>query len=125
MAKTKTVSDEIVIRALIEHGSVTKAAEAVGLSPRTIYDRFQYKGFLSDYNEAKTDFLRSAVLMLNKKLVEAIETVASIQADENANPAIRLQAAQTLIKHALLLNNGLCQTENDNRETRDPLNFSF
>lgn len=39
MSKTKTISDEAIIAALLDHGTIRAAAEAVGLSERTIYDR--------------------------------------------------------------------------------------
>ena len=121
MAKNKKVSDTEVVAALIEQGSVAKAAEAVGLAPRTLYDRLNDKDFVIIYREARTDVMRSAVLMLNKRVVEAIETVAAIQADTSVNPAIRLQAAQTLIKNAAAFNGFLGTVEDENRETSSPL----
>ena len=121
MAKIKRASDEEVITALIEQGSVAKAAEVVGLAPRTLYDRLNDKDFVIMYREARTDIMRSAVLLLNKKVVEAIEAVSDILNDTTVNPAVRLQAAQTLIKNAAAFNGFLGTVEDENRETSSPL----
>lgn len=94
------VSDEEIIAALIASGTITTAAESLSISPRTVYDRMSKTEFQTAYSSAKADILRSAVFAINGKVTEAIETVSAIMADENTNPAIRLQAAQTILNAA-------------------------
>ena len=100
MSKTKTISDEAIIAALLDHGTIRAAAEAVGLSERTIYDRMSDGEFQALYKSAKSDLVRGALLRINKHLERAIDTVAEIMEDEDNNAAVRLQAAQTIINNA-------------------------
>ena len=120
MARGKTVSNEALIAALLEYGTVSKAADAVGLAPRSVYDRFQDKDFQSDYTEAKTDAFRGGVLLLNRKLESAITVISEIAEDKDVNAAVRLQAAGLLIKSAAAFNAALGQTEAQNRDFRSP-----
>lgn len=94
------ISDEQIIAALLAHGTIKQAAEAVSLSERAIYDRMNTGDFQALYQAAKTDIIRTAVFSINGKLQDAINTIADIMADENNNAAIRLQAAQTVLNTA-------------------------
>lgn len=100
MSKTKAISDEQVIAALIEHGTIKAAAAAVGLSERAVYERMSGGDFQALYKSARADILRGAVLHMNRQLQASIDTVAEIMQDTNNNPAVRLQAAQTIMTHA-------------------------
>lgn len=94
------VPDEKLIAALLNHGTIKQAAAAAGVSERTMYDRMNSGDFKELYKAAKADLIRGAVFSLNGKLQEAIDTIAGIMADESANAAIRLQAAQTILNTA-------------------------
>ena len=98
--KETAVSDEQIIAALISSGTITKAAEAAGISSRTIYERMTHREFKAAYRAAKSDLIRQAVFNMDNKLTDAINTIADIMNDKNANPAIRLQAAQTILNNA-------------------------
>lgn len=101
MAKKNTaVSDEEIIAALLESGTVREAAEKTGLTARTVYERMGDKDFQAAYSSAKADIVREAVFSISRKLSAAIDAVAEIMTDENTNPAVRLQAAQTIINNA-------------------------
>lgn len=109
--KSRGVSNEQIVAALIQTGSAVKAAESLGISPRTIYDRQQEEDFQRLYNAAKADIIRGAVFGINRRLGDAVETVAAIMADESTNPATRLQAAQTIISNATKLAERLAKDE--------------
>lgn len=100
MAKQK-ICDEQIISALLTHGTTKAAAEACKISTRTVYQRMQDADFRALYSAAKSDVLRQAVNALNNELVEAVNTVIEIMHDTDANPAIRLQAAQTVLNNAV------------------------
>lgn len=102
MAKTnnKAVSNEEIIAALLQHGTIREAAAAAGIAPRTIYDRMQEREFTAEYMAAKNDIMRSAVFKMNESLAAAVDAITAIMNDEKANPAVRLQAAQTLLNNA-------------------------
>lgn len=97
---TKAVSNEEIIAALLANGTIKEAAHAAGISPRTVYDRMQEKNFRAEYMEAKSGIIRLAVFKINKALTSAIDITSDIMQDESVNPAIRLQAAQTILNNA-------------------------
>ena len=96
----KTISDEVIISALISNGTIKAAAAAVGVTERTIYDRMNNGEFRALYKSAKADVVRKAIFELNNQLGAAVETVVEIMNDKEINPAIRLQAAQTILSNA-------------------------
>lgn len=100
MARTKGVENEVIIAALLQSGSMKEAAAAAGISSRTIYDRMKDNEFRAEYMTAKNDIMRKAVFSMNEKLAQAVDTIAEIMTDKDNNPAIRLQAAQTLMNNA-------------------------
>ena len=100
MTKEKATSDEQIIAALLSHGTIKEAAAAAGISERALYDRMNTGDFQALYKAAKADLIRAAVFSINGKLQEAINTVAEIMADKENNPAVRLQAAQTILNTA-------------------------
>ncbi len=96
----KAISDEIIIAALMNNGTIKDAAAAVGISERTLYDRMNKGDFIEQYKSAKADLVRKAVYELNKQIGAAVNTVVEIMNDSSVNPAIRLQAAQTVLNNA-------------------------
>lgn len=100
MARTKTVSDEQIIAALLSNGTIKAAAAAVGVSERSIYDRMNEGEFVALYKSAKADLIRGAVVNLNNQIQAAIDTVVEVMTDKENNCAVRLQAAQTILNNA-------------------------
>lgn len=126
MANTKAVSNEEIIAALLQHGTIKDAAAAAGTTPRTIYDRMNDREFRAEYMEAKNDIIRKAVFTINEKLSAAIDTIADIMTDADNNPAIRLQAAQTILTNAGKFAERLTHDEYQSRtESKDPLSFDI
>lgn len=100
MAKEKAISDEQIIAALLNHGTIKAAACAVGMSERALYERMSKGEFQALYKAAKADLIRAAVLNINRQLQAAIDTVVDVMQDTENNPAVRLQAAQTILNNA-------------------------
>lgn len=126
MAKTNTkaISNEEIIAALLQHGTIKDAAAAAGTTPRTIYDRMNDREFRSEYMEAKNDIIRKAVFTINEKLSAAIDAVAEIMTDKDNNPAVRLQAAQTILNNAGKFAARLTHDEYQSRnEGKGPFDF--
>ena len=109
------VSDEKIIAALLQHGTIKEAAKAAGVSVRTIYDRMQDMKFSSDYMEANNEVLRKAVNNISNHIAAAINTVAEIMNNDEVNPATRLQAAQTVLSYTDKYTNHI---ERTNRKSR-------
>lgn len=99
--RTQVISDEEILAALLSSGTVREAASAAGLPIRTLYDRMNAPDFQILYREARADVLREATNNLNKRVQAAVDTIAEIMTDAENNPAIRLQAAQTILKNAI------------------------
>lgn len=123
MARTKAVSNEQIIAALLQHGTVREAAKAAGTTARTVYDRMQSQDFTAEYSAAKNEVIRKALLSVNDKLGAAIDEVAAIMTDPNVNAAVRLQAAQTIINSATKFSERLDRCEKVQRQQADPLNL--
>jgi len=123
---TKAISNEEIIAALLQHGTIKEAAAAAGTTPRTIYDRMNDRDFRAEYMEAKNDIIRKAVFSINEKLSAAIDAVADIMTDKDNNPAIRLQAAQTILNNAGKFAERLTHDEYQSRnEGKSPFDFDF
>lgn len=122
---TKAITDEHIVAALLTNGTIKQAAESVGLSERTIYERMNGGDFQALYKAAKADLIRGAVFSLNGKLQEAINTVADIMANDENNPAVRLQAAQTILNTAGKFMQRLQDSENDTARQVDSNRFNF
>ena len=121
---SKAVSNEKIIAALMSYATIKDAAAAAGVSTRTIYDRMQDRGFRSELMTAKTEILRQAVSAMQKRLTDAVEAVAAIMDDPETNPAVRLQAAQTILNNAGKFADRLCRDENNARnEAKDPADW--
>lgn len=108
----KATSDEQIIAALLNSGTIKQAAAAAGIAERTIYDRMSNGEFQALYKAAKADLIRGAVFSINNKLEAAIDTVNEIMANKENNPAVRLQAAQTIINTAAKFTDRLQESEN-------------
>lgn len=126
MANLKAISNEEIIAALLQHGTVKDAAAAAGTTPRTIYDRMNDREFRAEYMEAKNDIIRKAVFSINEKLAAAVDAVAEIMTDKDVNPSTRLQAAQTILNHAGKFAERLTHDEYQSRnESKGPFDFEF
>ena len=103
MAKNNTtaVSDEEIIAALIQSGTLAQAAQSVHISPRTLYDRMSMREFQAAYSAAKADIIRGAVQNLCCDLQTATQTVREIMLDAEANHSTRLAAAKLIFENAL------------------------
>ena len=103
MAKEKNdtaVSNEKIIAALMNSSTLAQAAQAAGISSRALYDRMGNADFRAEYRTAKAAIMRQATQTLNSRIAGAVDTIAEIMQDVDANPAIRLQAAQTILSQA-------------------------
>ena len=122
---TKAVSNEEIIAALLQYGTIKEAAAAAGTTPRTVYDRMKNdRDFRGEYAEAKNSIVRKAVFSINERLEQAIEAVCDIMNDPETNPAVRLQAAQTILNNAAKFNERLTKDESHARsESTNPMDI--
>lgn len=125
-SNNSAVSDEEIIAALLNSGSIAAAAKLTGIAPRTIYDRMGTRDFKAAYSAAKSDLVRTAVLDLNRSLSEAVKVVTKILNDENNSAATRLQAAKMIIENAGKFIDRLTDADNTTAAMAEPaLSFNM
>ena len=101
MSRTKVVSDEAVIAALLSTPTLDAAAQQCGLSVRQLYTRRQNPDFIRKLREAQGDALEGAVRYLQHSTATAASTLVEIcQSGQEQN---RLTAARTLLDQAAKL----------------------
>lgn len=114
------VSDEEIIAALLNSGSIAQAAELTGIAPRTIYDRMGTRDFKAAYSAAKSDIVRAAVLTMNRSLAAAVEVVTGIMNDDSNNAGTRLQAAKMIIENAAKFSDRMAAEDKATAEWAEP-----
>ena len=114
------VSDEEIIAALLQSGSIAQAAELTGISARSLYDRMGTRDFRAAYNAAKSDIVRAAVLTMNRSLAAAVEVVTDIMNDDNNNAGTRLQAAKIIIENAAKFSDRLSEADKLTADLAEP-----
>ncbi len=105
--KRQRVSNEKLCAALIVNNSVKATAKALGLSERTIYNRLNDYDFRIMYQNAKADILKESVDACQRRTLQAVECIAEIMNDRDINAQTRLLAAQTILKNAVALHDGM------------------
>lgn len=95
------ITDEKMITALAECGSVTATAVRLGIAESTIYRRLQDNDFRAKLEIVKGDILREFKANYLESSEQARTVIESMMKDRKLNPAVRLQAAQTIIKTAV------------------------
>jgi transposase-like protein len=90
---------EATIAALLTHGSVRKAARAVGISPDTICDWLKDPEWRAAYDEARRDLLRHACGRLSAEMSAAVATLRRNL--KCGRPAAEVAAALGIIDRAV------------------------
>lgn len=95
------MTDEKMIKALATCGSVTATAQRLGIAESTIYRRLQDNEFRAKLEIVKGDVLREFKANYLESSEQARTVIETMMKDRKLNPAVRLQAAQTIIKTAV------------------------
>lgn len=118
------VTDEQLVAALLQHGTIQATASALNVAPRTIYDRMRSYDFRILYDETRTDILRNAATAFEAKLSDAIETISEIMKDKDAPHSSRLQASLAIIQCAEKFVDRLRTDEAEVRKLRSDASLS-
>lgn len=95
------VSNEQLCAALITHSSIKEAAGALNVSEKTVYNMMSTAEFVAMYADVQRKILSGSILTCQSRMIEAINCISDIMADKEANPQIRLLAAQTILKNSI------------------------
>ena len=95
------ISDEKVLAALLENGSIRKAAAALGCSAGCVRDRLKDEQFKKQYEDAKAAALNEATDNLSIKLTTAVDVLAKVMTDSETAATVRVSAADSVLRHGL------------------------
>lgn len=99
----KRLTDEEIVSALIECGTIKGASEKLGVQLKTLYSRMKKEQFRKTYNDAKADLLKSATAKMQKYLVDACDVIADIMRDKETSQQVRLNASDCIIRNTIKL----------------------
>lgn len=95
----KRLTDETIITALVEAGSIKEAAGKLHCTPRTIYERMKKPAFRELYNQAKGELMKTAAAKLQGNLTGAIDTLVSIMTDNETAAQTRANCAVSILQY--------------------------
>lgn len=101
MPKTPVYPDEIILAALLQAGSIRKAASLVPCGVTTIRERLRNDGFRRQYDALKGELLQEAAGELSAKMGAAVERLSEIMDNAENSAAVRVQAAGELLRQGL------------------------
>lgn len=99
----KRLTDEEIVSALIECGTIKGVSEKLGVQLKTLYSRMKKEQFRELYNRAKSDLLKSATAKMQKYLVDACDVIADIMRDKETSQQVRLNASDCIIRNTIKL----------------------
>lgn len=98
-AKLDQKRDEAIV-ALLTHGSIERAARAIGIDPNTLKRWMKEPEFVKRYREAGRIAFHHSLGLLQQASGAAVTTVLKIMFDSNVAPLTRLRAAEIVLDHA-------------------------
>lgn len=89
------------LAALLACPTQEQAAQAAGISPRTIRDYLQDPAFLREYEQQRAQLVVNATAQLQKSLSAAVAALRDIIESEKSSDSARIAAARILLDHGL------------------------
>ncbi|MBN8597225.1 MAG: helix-turn-helix domain-containing protein [Planctomycetes bacterium] len=93
-----TPNQEKTVLALLSEPSVAKAAEIVGVSPRTVYRWLEEPEFSRQFRRLRRESFAQAIGFAQRYAPMAIGTLAKLMSDPSTPHASRVSAAAVLLK---------------------------
>ena len=100
MAKRETISDEIIISALLSCPTLEAAAQQCKLSIRQLYERRQNPDFVRKLTEAQTEALATTTRYLQKATGSAANVLVDIAESPGRPAQVRISAARAVLDMA-------------------------
>lgn len=89
-----------IITGLLANTSVRATSQATGISESTIYRYLKDEGFRKEYEDRRREMMIENCHMLQANMGNAINELIDIINDSKTAPQIRLNAIDTLMRHA-------------------------
>lgn len=93
--------DGIILTALLTHGTIRQAAAACGISESVIYSRLRDENFRSEYDRQRRQLVSGATAALQSRLLEAVDVMGQVMADEKNGAQTRLNACEAILRNSL------------------------
>lgn len=93
------INDEQIISALLNCGSLRKAAESLGTTANTISNRLKKEDFRKRYETAKAELLSETVGVMKSNLSGAVNTLTEVMNNKENPATVRVSAADSLLRH--------------------------
>ena len=98
-----TPQKEKALAALMIYKTRSEAAEAVGITPRTMRTYFQDDEFVSRYKAAFREMFEDACRQCEQNITTVIDTLKDILQNERESAAARVSAGRVLLENTLKL----------------------
>lgn len=92
-----------VLAALLTAPSKAAAAQAAGISPRTLRDYLADPTFRQEYQKAFAGLVEDAARQAQRAIAPALSTLTEIMEDKDEQASARIQAARSTLEYALKL----------------------
>ena len=115
----KKYTNEQLTAALLTAGSIRGAAKNLNISERAVYERMKDKDFQTLYAQTRNAIIDGTTALLTESLTEAVKTALQIMQKSESEP-MRLQAAQTILKYGVQMNNGIFARREKEDTDADP-----
>ena len=97
---TRSTKMDRIVRAMFEHGTLQKAATALGMSEVTVWRWTQKPEFQEASREVRRETLHRSSARLLHGSNAAVATMLKLMLDPNAPAAVRVRAAEGVLEHA-------------------------
>lgn len=95
------LTDEAIVCAIIDAGSVTNAAKKLGVSRRTISGRIRSPDCQKLLSDALRDSVTETASILGTRMTAASAIAFNLMACEEVSPQVRLNAANAILSHGV------------------------
>ena len=108
------ISDQEIVAALLVAPNNAEAAEALQISERQLYSRLQTDSCKRLYADALSNIYQTATERAKRALLASLNCMVEIMEDTNVAPAVRLRAAETVMRSAIRLTDSAKAEAEDN-----------
>lgn len=100
----KKIEDETIISALLATNTRREASALLEIKEHTLYARMSKPAFKKKYQAVKDDLIKSVADRLRAEMLEAVDIISQVMKDPGTPPQIKINASDTIIRHALKIN---------------------
>lgn len=91
------ITDEKMIEALVTTGNITKCAEMLGCTRKSIYDRLQKPEFYAKLQQQRKDSFALTTSKITNAQEMAVQTLIDIMNSADASDGCKIKASQIIL----------------------------